>query len=132
MPSTMFCSPPLISLGRPDSGELWCEARKLGEAHFYPPGVEFLEQGSVAEHIYLLETGMVKLMRSEENGRQLVLGLRFGGSFVGLAAAISRRPSPCSVVSSLRSRLMRLRRDDLLGLLSIDPKFSSYCHYLLS
>lgn len=132
MTSTPFSGPQPISLSRADTGELWREASKLGEAHFYPPGVELLTQGSVAKEIYLLDSGMVKLMRSEDNGRQLVLGLRFSGSFLGSAAALSRRPHPCSVISSLRCGLVRIRRDAFLELLSIDVRFSSYFHYILS
>jgi CRP-like cAMP-binding protein len=55
--------------------------------------------------VFLLEAGLVALTRAEENGRELIVGLRSPGWVLGAASAILEEPYPASVVTLRPSRV---------------------------
>ena len=53
------------------------------DSHTYPPAVELFSQGAYAGNVYFVHAGIVKLTRTEANGQEILLDLRFPGTLVG-------------------------------------------------
>jgi CRP/FNR family transcriptional regulator len=112
--------------------EAWKEATHLLESVVYPKGFELFRQDCPAQVVYFSENGLVKLMRLEENGRELILSLKFSGSLLGAAAAIHNKPHPFSAVTVTRCKLARLSARKFLELVAADTKLASCLHEILS
>jgi CRP-like cAMP-binding protein len=80
--------------------------RRMGAAHRYLREMTLFEQGSAAEFVYLLEDGQVKLVRAEENGSDVVVGLRSSGALLGDAAVLLAEPycTTAQTITDCRAR----------------------------
>jgi CRP/FNR family transcriptional regulator len=90
----------------------------------YPPEVGLFQQGSVAQEVYFIERGLVKLNRVEQDGQQIIVGLRSAGWMMGAAAVILQKTNPVSATTLTRCQLRRLPADVFLHLLKTDVQFS--------
>jgi CRP-like cAMP-binding protein len=48
--------------------------------HLYPSGIQLFKQGFSLEGVYWIETGLVKLVHLDGEGRESIVGLRSGES----------------------------------------------------
>lgn len=110
----------------------WQKATRFMDSPVYPAGFELFRQDSPAREVYFSETGLVKLMRSEDNGRELILSLKFSGSLLGAAAAIHDNPHLFSAVAVTSCKLVRLTSQAFLDLVSTDSYLASCLHEILS
>lgn len=118
--------------GRLLAGQAWKDAAHLVDSPVYPTGVVLFQQDSPPAVVYFSESGLVKLMRSEDNGRELILSLKFSGSLLGAAAAIHDRPHPFSAVTVTDCRLARMSARSFLDLVAADAQLASSLHEMLS
>jgi CRP-like cAMP-binding protein len=116
---------------RSASGELG-NAALHSDSHTYPPGVELFRQGAYPADVYLVQTGIVKFTRSEANGQEILLDLRFPGSLVGSAAAISEKPHPFAAVTVTRCTLTRWSARSFVSLLDTDNGLAARVREILS
>lgn len=114
------------------ANQAWKKATRYIDSPVYPPGCELFRQDSPAQFVYFSETGLVKLMRSEDNGHELILSLKFSGSLLGAAAAIHDKPHPFSAMTVTSSKLARLSAQAFLDLVASDPHLASGLHEMLS
>lgn len=105
---------------------------RLASATEYPEGVELFQQGSQVKEVYLAEKGLIKLKRLDEEGHELIIGLRATGSILGAAAIIIGKPHPFSAVTLTRCRLLCIPVATLLALAKGGNEFSWYLHQLHS
>jgi CRP/FNR family transcriptional regulator len=104
----------------------------LAPSHSYAPGIEISHQGAPTKNIYLIERGLVKLTRLEEDGREIIIDLRFPRWMIGSASAVIHRPYSVTAVTLTRCDLRRIPLEDFLRLLKTDSQFSWYLHELHS
>ncbi len=97
---------------------------QLGHVHLYAAGVELFQQEDYLLELYYIESGLLKLVRLEPDGRELILGLRLSGCLVGSSAAITRRPSPVSAVTVCPCRVRCISAQELRSVLQGDPLFA--------
>jgi CRP-like cAMP-binding protein len=79
--------------------------KDLPNAQPIESGHELIQQGSTEDCVYLLRSGLVKLMCTTPDGREMTLGLRSSGWCAGATSVLTQRPSvytvtaitPCSV-----------------------------------
>ena len=90
----------------------------------YPATVELYRQGTAATEVYYIESGLVKLVRSEQGGQELITDLRFPGYLLGEASLISNRPHPLTAVTLVESRLWRITASVFCRLLKSDEQFA--------
>ena len=102
------------------------------DSHSYPAGVRLFSQGIRAEAVYLLQQGLVKLTRSEANGHEVIVDLKFPGSFVGSAAAIREAHHPFTAMTATRCKLTRWNCGAFLLRFATDDLFSKYVVNALS
>lgn len=116
---------------RSASGELGNAALR-SDSHTYPPAVELFRQGAYPADVYLVQTGIVKFTRSEANGQEILLDLRFPGSLVGSAAAISEKPHPFTAVTVTKCTLTRWSARSFISLLDTDTGLAARVREILS
>jgi CRP-like cAMP-binding protein len=116
---------------RSASGELGSAALR-SDSHTYPPAVELFSQGAYPADVYLVQTGIVKFTRSEANGQEILLDLRFAGSLVGSAAAISEKPHPFAAVTVTHCTLSRWSARSFVSLLDNDTSLAARVREILS
>lgn len=103
-----------------------------GDSHTYPPAVELFRQGADPADVYVVHTGIVKFTRSEANGQEILLDLRFPGSLVGSAAAISDKPHPFAAITVTECTLSRWSARSFVSLLDTDTGLAARVRELLS
>ncbi len=74
----------------------------------YRAGVEIQRQGCAATDVLFILAGIVKLVRIESDGSELITSIRSAGSFVGLAAAVLGVPHEVSAVAVTCVRIARV------------------------
>ena len=101
-------------------------------SHLYPTGVNLFHQGEVPVEIFLVETGLAKLVCAEESGRALIVDIRFAGSLLGLSAVIRNESHSMTAITASPCRLMRISAAQFRDLLVRDSQLGSSVHDLLS
>lgn len=82
--------------------------------------------------VFFLEQGLLKLLRLEPDGQELIAGLRATGWFVGAAAAILEMPYSVTAVTATACRVSRLGADAFRRSLRSDPALSWRVHEMHS
>lgn len=100
--------------------------------HICPPAVVLFQQGEPAGQVYLIRRGLVKLLRMEEGGQEMIVALRRPGWFLGAAAVILGEPYPVSATTVTRSHFSHLSADQFRRLLKDDLSFSWQLHQMHS
>ncbi|MGQ0761554.1 MAG: Crp/Fnr family transcriptional regulator [Acidobacteriota bacterium] len=116
---------------RSASGELGNAALR-SDSHTYPPAVQLFTQGAYPADVYLVQTGIVKFTRSEANGQEILLDLRFPGSLVGSAAAISEKPHPFAAFTVTHCTLSRWSSREFVSLMDTDTSLAARVREILS
>lgn len=94
----------------------------------YPPKIQLLRQGEVARTVYVITSGLVKLSRIESTGKQVIVGLRFAGAFLGETTAILGGLSTATATTITRSSLVRIPSRDFIDILNTRRELSWYLH----
>ena len=123
MANFSHCQPPIFEFDDADS---------LGESNTYPPAVELFIQGADPTDVYFIRSGIVKLTRSEANGEAILLDLRFQGSLVGSAAAISEKPHPFAATTVTACALTRWTSPKFLTLMATNTSVATRVRRTLS
>ena|SRR5215216_6348537 len=125
-----------FELGKPAQVSIPEEGRRilanLAPLQRYPPAIELFKQGGPAQDIYIVEHGLVKLVRLSSQGRDLIVGLRSPGWVVGIASVILQKPYPASALSLTYCHLRRIPAAILIELLQSNIQLSWYFHLLQS
>jgi CRP-like cAMP-binding protein len=105
---------------------------RLGVVRTYGPGSELLQQGTPADEIYLIHEGLVKLVWTEQQGRQTIVGLRWRGYLLGVPSAITGEASPMSAVTLVRSVMQRISAHEFLESLHTNTDLAWKMHQIHS
>jgi CRP-like cAMP-binding protein len=71
----------------------------LMEKRCVPAQFQLFSQDYPTEIVYLVETGLVKLVRLSNSGQESILGLRSDGCLVNAASTILNAPANCSAIT---------------------------------
>jgi CRP/FNR family transcriptional regulator, cyclic AMP receptor protein len=80
----------------------------------YEKGEMLFFEGADSTFLYLVERGAVKVFRSLESGRELILGLFRHGDAIGEVALIDGQGYPASASAHEDSTVLLMRRNDYL------------------
>jgi CRP/FNR family cyclic AMP-dependent transcriptional regulator len=111
--------------------EAWNEVAGVA-SKTYPASVELFQQGAQAQEVYLIKSGLVKLTRLRQDGRELILDLTFAGQLLGSAAAIVQRPHPATAITLTRCSLLCIPSPFFHKALRNNVTLSRYLHQVLS
>lgn len=104
-----------------------CVHYKKGQVIFY--------EDNLAQGIYCLSAGVVKLVKSSEDGREQIIRFSQRGEFLGYRALISEEPFVASAECVEDSVACFIPRDTFLDVLAQNPRINlemmkSLCHEL--
>lgn len=109
-----------------------CWRNLLPPSQSYSAGIGLFSQGEGAQEAYWVDDGLVKLVWADSHGHEFIVGLRYSGTFIGLAPVILNAQHPVSAVTMARSKLVRVPANLLLNLVKNNPEMSSAAHKILS
>ncbi|MCG3164225.1 MAG: hypothetical protein JMDDDDMK_05712 [Acidobacteria bacterium] len=89
-------------------------------------------QGSQPQSVIFIETGWVKLVRVEENGRQRITALHPPGSLLGVAESVAELNHPETAVALCSCRLHSITAPAFLNLVTTDLRLSAQIARALS
>jgi CRP/FNR family transcriptional regulator, cyclic AMP receptor protein len=112
---------PLFSLLR--ESDLW-RIKEATVRRSYAKDSVILFEGEVAEALYIVLAGRVKIVYTAEDGREVILSTREKGDFFGETALLDERPNPAHVIAMQDSELLILRRDEFRRCLNEIPAMS--------
>lgn len=104
--------------------EVWKELDDLASSQIYPAAAELFQQDSPVQEIYVIARGLVKLIRLEPNGRELMISLRSPGWLLGAASAIMQKPHLVGAVTLTQCHLRRIPASLFLNRVQNDVRFS--------
>ncbi len=87
--------------------------KDLPPIQHHPCGHVLLDQGSTEDAVYLLRSGLVKLVHTTPDGHLITLGLRSSGSCLGAVSALAGRPNAYSVTAITPCAVSRLPAAEL-------------------
>jgi len=80
-------------------------------------------EGGVAQHLFALHAGLVKLVKSLENGKDRITGVLFPGQMFGLEA-LSDPTYPLTAVTLRDSEICAASRDEVVTFLQSNPEIA--------
>jgi CRP-like cAMP-binding protein len=98
----------------------------------YPARAEVFKQEASSNMVYLIEQGLVKLVRVASNGSQVIIGLRRRPWLMGAPAVLLNKPYSFTAVTLLPSTIHVIPAKVFLKLATTNKQFSSHLHRLLS
>jgi CRP/FNR family cyclic AMP-dependent transcriptional regulator len=98
----------------------------------YPSGVEIYRQGNAPSEVFAIVHGFAKLVKTQADGREVVIALCCPGQLLGAGAAILDSPHEVSAVAISRCQLRRFRTEDFLHLAHANDQVSWEIHRLQS
>jgi CRP/FNR family transcriptional regulator len=98
----------------------WPEDMAFGPAVEYAAGTVLFRQGDVVRDLFLIETGLVKLIRCEVSAREVIVGLRSCNWLLGAAGATMNRPHATTAETLDASLIRRIRLTDFRRLQRTD------------
>jgi CRP/FNR family transcriptional regulator len=110
--------------------DVWEQIAGHTSPSFYPPGVQFVEQGSDSSDIYSVRRGIIKLQSIDRAGRETIVGVRRTGSLIGAEAAIMRKPHLVSAVTVTKCWLQRFPTRQFCDLIRQNPSLSWHLHQI--
>lgn len=72
-------------------------------------------QGTLANSVFFVESGLLKLTHVDSEGKEIIVGLRRSGSLLGTTAALLDRPQPTGAVALTHCRLQRIPATEFRG-----------------
>lgn len=101
-------------LSEPAARGIFCTRRA------YPEGVVLLAEGDAPGAIHLLCAGKVKLCATSRNGRVVTFDSAVPGDLLGLRAVLTEQPSDLTAITSCRSVVCSLPREEFLRTVHAD------------
>jgi CRP/FNR family transcriptional regulator len=97
-----------------------------------PAKAEIVKQDKPANAVYLIESGLVKLLRQTPNGNKVIIGLRHRDWLIGAPTVLLDRPYNFTAIAVIPSLLRGIPRKDFLDHIKKNEQFSWHVHQLLS
>ena len=98
---------PLFSLLGPDLAE--AIAAKVSKRRFRH-GEVIVTQGEYAQGLFILLNGRVRVLTTDERGKEVILAVLKAGAFVGEMSLIDRQPASATVRVELTADTLMLER----------------------
>ncbi|GBF33656.1 cAMP-binding protein [Desulfocucumis palustris] len=98
----------------------------IGTTLNFPKGQIIFATGQRSNEIYLIKSGWVKIFRTNLNGRQVSVALRYPGDFIGLAEVLSDEAEREYSAEAMENvSLLIIWRDAFMKMLAKNPEFSA-------
>lgn len=99
----------------------------------YTAGETLFAQGDVADAVYYIHSGEVKLAVTSEDGKEAIVGILGSGAFLGEGCLVGETERLASAVALTDCRVARTEKPDMLRALHAEPAFAEiFMTYLLT
>lgn len=95
----------------------------LGPPRTYPPATQLFRQGDLANEIFYVERGLLKLTHLVNDGQEIVTGLRADNTLLGMTAVALQEQHAVTATTLVASVLRRAPAQAFLQLAQTDPAF---------
>ena len=99
----------------------WQEIARTSVARSFPRGALLAMEGSPIGAVHLIRAGRLKLSKTLEDGRELIVGFRGAGAHLGLAGLYVENQA-CNAEAVEPTSTCAIRRPDFIRLVREDPK----------
>ena len=103
-----------------------------GQSQLCPAQAVIFRQGTPAEAVYLIEQGLVKLVRITSCGDQVIVGLRHRNWLIGTPSIFLDKDYSFTAITVLPTSIRSIRKKIFLELVEKNAQFSLYVYRLLS
>jgi CRP-like cAMP-binding protein len=107
------------------SSEIVDRIAEAGIERSYPAGTRIFAEGDKAEFLPTVISGKVKMVRSPEPGKEVIIGTFSGGEVFAIPPALDGKTFPSTAVAMEETRIHFLPRDRFLELMNEFPGFST-------
>jgi CRP/FNR family transcriptional regulator len=97
---------------------------RSGNVQTFQAGVELFKQDEPANAVYFLRDGAIKLVWTNADGAEAIVGLRWPGSFLGAAARIALAVNPAAAVTLIQSAIEIIPGNVFAELLVANDEFT--------
>jgi CRP/FNR family transcriptional regulator len=87
----------------------------------YAAGDVLFQQGEIPEYFFLVQQGLIKIQRSSQVGREVIVEFLFPGDVCGALCALDGTPYPCTATCVTEAQVGRVTQRDFAQLVSQDP-----------
>ena len=121
MNSTILAEVPIFSgLNQSDLDQLaQCSTRS-----WFKRGSVIVTEGDPADGLYVVVSGRIKVLLSDNEGKEVVLTVESGGACFGEIALLDEEPRSASVAALENTELLIIYRDQFMDLLDNHPEFA--------
>src|ERR1051326_1973261 len=78
-------------------------------------------KGDPGDALYLIESGVIKIVLADQHGRELLLSQRGPGDVIGEISLVKGQPSTATAIADQPVEILQLCRDDLMAVLNQQP-----------
>jgi CRP/FNR family cyclic AMP-dependent transcriptional regulator len=89
----------------------------------YPRNVDLCRQDTPSTNVYFIESGMVKLTRINEDGNELIAGIRRRHWLVGAPAVLLKKPYSFNVTTLTDCHIRGIPAENFLSIIKNDEMF---------
>lgn len=97
------------------------EIQRVAEVIEYPAGKTIFERGAPGDAVYAIMSGRVDILTMWTDGREIKLNIHDAGHVIGEIGALDGKERTASAVAAADTRIVRIRRPDLLRFLDAKP-----------
>jgi len=90
----------------------------------FPKGRVIINEGEHSDSLYAIVAGKVKVLVSEEDGKEIILSILGPGEFFGELSLIDNQPRSATVVTMESSTFNVISQADFMRILSTSPKIA--------
>src|SRR6476660_975746 len=99
----------------------------------YAKGAVVYRQAAIADGVYYLQEGKIKISVASPQGKEAIIGILEAGAFFGGGCLIEHDERSVSAVAMVDSKVMRIDKAEMLRLLREEPSFTElFINHLLS
>jgi CRP-like cAMP-binding protein len=87
----------------------------------YDAGESLYGEGKLADSLYLIRRGRVKVTRASADGKEMIIGFFGRGDFVGCCCVLNATRFPCTAQAAEPTEALCLSREAFLGIMRQHP-----------
>ncbi len=102
----------------------WQRISLISSQQTFQTKTEIFRQGSIPQAAYFINRGLVKLVRLESDGQEMIINLLTPGRLLGAATAITQRQYDLTAIALTECELQCIPSEKFLQLIKSDAEFS--------
>ena len=90
----------------------------------YPANTVLISEGDSTDSLYVVKEGEVKVLASDQQGKEVILNILGPGEYFGELALLDDKPRSASVKTMVPTKVMVITKNDFKNCLATDPEMA--------